>query len=99
MNETLYKEKDVFVNCKYELLRLKSWIFSELCLHTNHLRAEICREKSGEDLPVNVTAKDESCQKYRVEILKGITLFSFYKMSDLVLFILADKRSFRRGGD
>jgi hypothetical protein len=79
MTEMLYKEKRVFVNYKYELLRLKSWIFSELCLHTNHLRAEIYRERSGEYLPVSVMAKDESCKKYRFEILKGIKMFSFYK--------------------
>jgi hypothetical protein len=45
----------------------------------NNLRATIYRDRSGEGLPVSVIAKNDSCKKFRVEILKGITLFSLYK--------------------
>jgi len=45
------KGKYVFFNYKHELLRMKLRIFSELSLHRDHLRAEIYRERSGEDLP------------------------------------------------
>jgi hypothetical protein len=61
----------------------------DLCLHTDYLTAKIYRDRSGAVLPVSVIAKDDACQKFRIDILKGITyIFILYKTSDLVPFIL-----------
>jgi hypothetical protein len=88
VNRTWCKEVYVFIKCQNK--NFSNWCREysvQLCLHLNHFRARIYRNRSTEYLPVSVISRDGNFQNFRDEIWKGITSFGWFKTSDVVLFI------------